>query len=112
MLAELSRGGVGKRGHPLGPRHCGIAVSVFRFPQQVEGLDDVIALAPVGLAPGALEASQETVDAKRQRVTRGLGYRGLFVHVPTTVHQMSLFEVGGKTRFGKFAIWRAFSWPS
>ena len=66
-------------------RHRGVAVRVSRFPQQVEGLDDVIALAAVGLALGALKASQETIDAKRQRVARSLGFRELIAHMPTTV---------------------------
>lgn len=85
MLAELPGGGVGKRGYPLGSCHRGIAVRVSRVSQQVEGLDEMIALAAVGLALGALKASQETIDAKRQRVARRLGYRGLIAHGPTTV---------------------------
>ncbi|HYI06561.1 MAG TPA: hypothetical protein VD858_16830 [Reyranella sp.] len=85
MLAELSSGGLGKRGHALGSCHCGVAVRVSRFLQQVEGLDDVIALAAVGLALRALKTSQESIDAKRQRVARILGFWGLIAHMPTTV---------------------------
>ena len=96
MLAELSSGGLGKRGHALGSRHCGVAVRISRFLQQVEGLDDVIALAAVGLALRALKASQETIDAKRKRVARILGDWRLIVHVPTGDFQMSLSRWGAR----------------
>lgn len=81
--AELSGGDLGKRGHAFSSCHCGVAIRVSSFLQQVEGLDDVIALAAVGLALRALKASQETIDAKGQRVARSLGNRRLIVHVPT-----------------------------